>query len=128
MSAHPQPPESTTRPRREERFVKLLTGVRRAHRDWSNAEHAAWLDLLLACYELDGRFESLEVARAFLGGRAGALDALVARGELIETDSGEWLVAYYAELYDQDGAGSVIARRWTSALSMHPRSWRPVSR
>ena len=84
---------------RTERFASIPTAIRREQRDWSNAEHSAWLDLFLASLELEGTFDSLEVARAYLGSRAGALDRLIARGAFIEVD-GVWLLTDYLELYD----------------------------
>ena len=87
---------------RVERYVRLPLTVRREHRDWSNAEHAAWTDLMLAGYEARGRFESLDLIRAYLGPRAGALDALIERGELVEED-GEWIFPAYFDLYGSDG-------------------------
>ena len=73
--------------------------LRREHRDWTNAEHAAWLDLFLASFEVEGRFDSLDVARAYLGPRAAALDALLSRGAFIEFQ-GTWSLSDYLELYD----------------------------
>lgn len=90
---------STTR---AERYVRLPLAVRREHRDWSNAEHAAWTDLMLAAYEARGRFESLELIRAYLGDRAGALGALIERGELVEEDE-EWIFPFYFDMYGEDG-------------------------
>lgn len=83
----------------EDRFVFVPLRFRREHREWSNAEHAAWVDLLLASLEVEGRFDSLEVARAYLGPRAAALDALIARGAFAEFE-GAWSLSDYHELYD----------------------------
>jgi hypothetical protein len=80
-------------------YVRVRLDVRREHRDWTAAEHAAWLDLYLASYEHRGRFESLDLIRAYLGPRAGALDALIARGELFEEDN-EWRCRAYLQSYD----------------------------
>jgi hypothetical protein len=85
---------------RAARFVTVPLRVRREHRNWSAAEHAAWLDLLCASYEVGGYFDSPDVARAFLGSRAGALDALIARRAFVEID-GDWLLVDYHVLYDE---------------------------
>jgi hypothetical protein len=82
-----------------DRFVYLPVRFRREHREWSNSEHAAWLDLFLASLEVEGRFDSIEVARAYLGNRAGALEALMARDAFIDVD-GFWMLADFLELYD----------------------------
>jgi hypothetical protein len=82
-----------------DRFVFLPLRFRREHRDWSDAEHAAWLDLFLASIEVDGTFDSVDVARAYLGPRGDALDALIARGAIVEVD-GTWALADFLELYD----------------------------
>ena len=76
--------------------------IRREQRDWSNAEVAAWRDTFLAAYEVRGRFESLDLIRAYLGPRAAALDALIERGELVE-DEDEWIFPSYFDLYGSDG-------------------------
>lgn len=91
-------PEYSTR---SDRFVFVPLRFRREHRDWSNAEHAAWLDLFLASFEVEGTFDSPEVARAYLGPRAAALDALIARDEFVEQDDGTWILADYLEMYDR---------------------------
>lgn len=82
-----------------EPFVVVPVRFRREHASWTNAEAAAWLDLLMASYTVGGSFDNPNVARAYLGGRAGALDALIERGAFIE-DGDEWRLADYAELYD----------------------------
>lgn len=87
---------------RRDRYVRLPIAVRREHRDWSGGEHAAWVDLLLAAYEVRGRFESIDLVRAYLGPRAAALDALIERAELVEED-GEWIMPAYFDLYGEDG-------------------------
>ena len=81
-------------------FVVVPIRYRREHSDWSNAEVAAWLDLLMASYQVGGTFDTPNVARAYLGGRAGALDALIDRGAFVE-DGDTWRLADYAELYDE---------------------------
>ena len=82
-----------------EPFVVVPVRFRREHGSWTNAEVAAWLDLLMASYQVGGTFDNPNVARAYLGGRAGALDALIERGAFIE-DGDDWRLADYAELYD----------------------------
>lgn len=84
---------------RRDRFVFVPLRLRRDHRDWSNAEHAAWFDLFLASFEVEGRFDSIDVARAYLGPREAALDALISRGAFVELD-GTWSLTDYLELYD----------------------------
>jgi hypothetical protein len=73
--------------------------VRRAHRDWPAAEVCAWMDLFLASYEVDGVFDSIEVARAYLGTHADGVDGLIERGAFIEVD-GTWQLTDYAQRYD----------------------------
>lgn len=87
---------------RRERYVRMPLTVRREQREWSNAEVAAWRDIFLAAYEVRGRFESLDLIRAYLGPRAGALDALIERGELVE-EADEWIFPFYFDLYGSDG-------------------------
>jgi hypothetical protein len=36
----------------EDRFIFVPLRLRREHRDWPNAEHAAWFDLFLASFEV----------------------------------------------------------------------------
>jgi hypothetical protein len=84
----------TDRSPADERFVFVPLTIRREHWDWPPDEHAAWLDLYLASYEVDGIFDSLDVARAYLGPRAVGLDGLIARGSFIEVD-GTWRLVDY---------------------------------
>jgi hypothetical protein len=91
--------DSNTRSRGEP-FVVVPIRYRREHSTWSNAEVAAWLDLLMASYQVGGRFDSPNVARAYLSGRAGALDSLIERGAFVEVGD-DWQLADYAELYDE---------------------------
>ena len=87
-------------PRRGDPFVVVPTRYRREHSDWSNAEVAAHLDLLMASYQVGGKFDTPNVAPAYLAGRAGALDALIDRGAFVEVGD-SWQLADYAELYDE---------------------------
>jgi hypothetical protein len=96
--------------RDDPRFVVQPLRFRRDHAGWSNGEVAAWLDLFLASYHVGGSFDSPNVARAFLGGRGGALDALIERGAFVE-DGDEWHLADYAELYE----GRTLRNRKTQA-------------
>lgn len=86
--------------RKGDPFVVVPVRYRREHSDWSNAEVAAWLDLLMASYQVGGTFDTPNVARAYLGGRAGALDALIDRGAFVEIGD-SWQLADYVELYDE---------------------------
>lgn len=101
LSADPTAIAGTDSTTRSDRFVFVPLRFRREHREWSNAEHAAWFDLFLASFEVEGTFDSPEVARAYLGPRAAALDALMARDEFVEQDDGTWILADYLELYDR---------------------------
>lgn len=92
-------PQSTTR-KVGEPFVVVPIRYRREHATWSNAEVAAWLDLLMVSYQVGGIFDSPNVARAYLGGRGGALDALIERGAFVEVGD-TWQLADYVALYDE---------------------------
>lgn len=87
---------------RTERYARIPLAARRERRDWPAVEAAASYELHLAAYEVRGRFESLELVRAYLGQRAGAVDALIGRGELAEED-GEWIFLPYFDMYGEDG-------------------------
>jgi hypothetical protein len=54
----------------------------------------------MVSYQTGGSFDSPNVARAYLGGRAGALDALIERGAFIEVGD-DWRLADYTALYDE---------------------------
>jgi hypothetical protein len=103
-----------------EPFVAVPLRIRREHADWSNAEHAAWLDLFLASYLLNGVIESLEIARAYLGRRGAALPALVERGALVEVEDG-WQLADYPAIYDETRQRRSNAERVAAALLKQER-------
>lgn len=87
---------------RRERYARVPLTARRERRDWSALEAAASYELYLAAYEVRGRFESVDLVRAYLGPRAGAVDRLIERGELVE-DDGEWIAPTYFDMYGEDG-------------------------
>jgi hypothetical protein len=110
---------------KDDLFVAIPLRIRQEHADWSNAEHAAWLDLFMASYPLGGTIESLEVARAYLGRRAAALPALVQRGAFAEVEDG-WRLADYDVIYDGKARRSNAERVALAAEKQkrgEPLSW-----
>lgn len=96
------PTDSPAPTDRRNRYARLPLSARRDRRDWTALEAAAWYELYLAAYEMRGRFESLELVRAYLGPRSGAVDSLIERGELAEEDD-EWIMPAYFDMYGEDG-------------------------
>jgi len=89
------------------RFYAMVPArVREFHKDWRDAEHAAWLDAVLASAEQPnpGRFENRAVLAAALGRRRRAIDALFARGAIIpasDQDADAMPDELYVEGFDE---------------------------